>query len=66
MGWILTAGGYVGNVPVQIESATLGIRLIFTIIPAILILSLLVILKNYQEYPKQDNNTDLTKNKSIA
>jgi Na+/melibiose symporter-like transporter len=46
IGWLLTLGGYIGNTPVQTESATLVIRLIFTVIPAMLILSLILILKN--------------------
>lgn len=66
MGWILTAGGYVGNVPEQLASATLGIRLIFTIIPALLILSLLVILRNYKDYQKQDKGISQTENESVA
>lgn len=48
IGWLLTMGGYVGNAPVQTESATLVIRLIFTVIPALLILSLILILKKYR------------------
>lgn len=47
MGWILTAGGYIGSVAMQTEAATLSIRLIFTIIPALLILSLLLVLRKY-------------------
>lgn len=54
MGWILTAGGYVGNMTTQTDSATLGIRMIFTVIPALLILSLILILRKYHLNPERD------------
>ncbi|WP_406670202.1 MFS transporter [Raoultella terrigena] len=55
IGWLLTMGGYVGNAPVQTESATLVVRLIFTVIPAMLILSLILILKKYRNSEEPDN-----------
>ncbi|MBY6256011.1 glycoside-pentoside-hexuronide (GPH):cation symporter [Phytobacter diazotrophicus] len=55
IGWLLTLGGYIGNTPVQTESATLVIRLIFTVIPAMLILSLILILKKYRSNEEPDN-----------
>lgn len=58
MGWILTVGGYVGNVPTQLDSATLCIRLIFTIIPALLILSLILVLRNYDLNPKHPDGSN--------
>lgn len=51
MGWMLTLGGYTGGVPLQSDSATLCIRLIFTVIPALLLLSLILILRNYRRHP---------------
>ena len=45
IGWLLTFGGYVGNAAVQAGDAILCIRLIFTVIPALLILSLILILR---------------------
>lgn len=51
MGWMLTLGGYTGSVPMQSESAVLCIRLIFTVIPALLLLSLILILRNYRHHP---------------
>lgn len=58
IGWLLSYGGYVGNVSTQTASAEIIIRLIFTIIPALLIFSLIFILRKYdisplaQEMPK--------------
>lgn len=56
IGWLLTMGGYVGNAPVQTESATLVVRLIFTVIPAMLLLSLILILKKYRSSEEPDNS----------
>ncbi|QGY32879.1 glycoside-pentoside-hexuronide (GPH):cation symporter [Pantoea cypripedii] len=56
IGWLLTFGGYVGNAAVQASDAILCIRLIFTVIPALLILSLILILRKYT----------LNKNKSFG
>ena len=50
MGWMLTFGGYAGGVPLQSDSAVLCIRLIFTVIPALLLLSLILILRNYRHH----------------
>ena len=47
IGWLLTYGGYVGNVAIQTDDAQMVIRLIFTVIPAMLILSLILILRKY-------------------
>lgn len=56
IGWLLTLGGYVGNAPVQTDSAILVVRLLFTIIPAVMVLSLMLILKKYRN-TDADNNT---------
>ncbi|WP_434663038.1 glycoside-pentoside-hexuronide (GPH):cation symporter [Klebsiella sp. MISC125] len=56
IGWLLTLGGYVGNAPVQTDSAILVVRLLFTIIPAVMVLSLILILKKYRN-TDADNNT---------
>jgi GPH family glycoside/pentoside/hexuronide:cation symporter len=55
IGWLLTLGGYISNTPAQTESATLVIRLIFTVIPALLILSLILILKKYRINEEPDS-----------
>jgi len=55
IGWLLTMGGYIGNAPVQTESATLVVRLIFTVIPAVLLLSLILILKKYRTHENTEN-----------
>jgi glycoside/pentoside/hexuronide:cation symporter, GPH family len=47
IGWLLTSGGYVGNAANQADTAILCIRLIFTVIPALMILSLVFILRKY-------------------
>lgn len=52
IGWMLTWGGYVGKAPHQADDAVLVIRLIFTVIPALLILSLIFILRNYSLHDK--------------
>lgn len=47
IGGALAMGGYVGKAPVQTEEALMAIRLLFTVVPAVLILSLLWILRKY-------------------
>lgn len=47
IGWGLAMGGYIGKAPVQTEEAMLCIRVLFTLIPAGLILSLIWLLRGY-------------------
>lgn len=47
-GLLLTLGDYSGGAAVQNNSAVLSIRLIFTVIPALLLLSLIFILRGYK------------------
>ncbi|CAI2426771.1 glycoside-pentoside-hexuronide (GPH):cation symporter [Serratia plymuthica] len=64
MGWLLTVGGYIGNSATQADTATLCIRLIFTVIPAMLILSLIPILRKYNLDQKKDGGAYSQKNTS--
>jgi sugar (glycoside-pentoside-hexuronide) transporter len=50
IGWLLTFGGYVGNVATQTDLATLIVRLIFTVIPAIFVLIMFFIMSKYKSY----------------
>ncbi|MCP2072716.1 UNVERIFIED_ORG: sugar (glycoside-pentoside-hexuronide) transporter [Pseudomonas lini] len=47
IGWVLAFGGYIGKAPIQTEEALLCIRLLFTVIPALLIVSLIWVLRHY-------------------
>ncbi|WP_311753610.1 glycoside-pentoside-hexuronide (GPH):cation symporter [Proteus columbae] len=60
IGWVLTAGGYIGGIETQTETATFSIRLIFTIIPALLIFSLVPLLRNYHIPPKNEKTSQAT------
>lgn len=47
IGWLLAWGGYVGTGADQSESAILTIKLLFTVLPAILVFSLVLIMRGY-------------------
>lgn len=49
-GFLLTLGHYTGGAAVQSDAAVLSIRLLFTVIPALLILSLIFILRGYKPH----------------
>ena len=49
-GFLLTLGDYTGGEGVQSDAAVLSIRLLFTVIPALLILSLIYILRGYKPH----------------
>ncbi|KFB98068.1 xyloside transporter [Trabulsiella guamensis ATCC 49490] len=53
IGWLLTFGGYVGNAATQTDLATLVVRLIFTIIPAVFVLIMFFIMSQYRTYARQ-------------
>lgn len=59
IGWMLTVGGYIGHSSSQTENAILCIRLIFTVIPALMILSLIFILRKYNTSKPKSNNAFL-------
>lgn len=50
IGWLLTFGGYIGNAAMQTDLATLTVRLIFTIIPAVFVLIMFFIMQRYRSY----------------
>ena len=68
IGWLLTLGGYVGNAPVQTDSAILVVRLLFTIIPAVMVLSLMLILKKYRNTDANNNTVAMpsTENEQVS
>jgi Na+/melibiose symporter-like transporter len=47
MGWLLSWSGYIGGVAQQPQAAILTIKLIFTILPAVLVLALVLIMRRY-------------------
>jgi len=47
IGWALSISGYVGKAHIQTDDALLCVRLLFSIIPALLIFSLIWVLRNY-------------------
>ncbi len=47
MGWLLSWSGYIGGVPQQPQTAILTIKLIFTVLPAVLVLALVIIMRRY-------------------
>lgn len=68
IGWLLTFGGYVGNAPVQTDSAILVVRLLFTIIPAVMVLSLMLILRKYRSVDVDNDAVAMlsTKNQQVS
>lgn len=53
IGWLLTFGGYVGNAATQTDLATLIVRLIFTVIPAVFVLIMFFIMNQYRTCAQQ-------------
>lgn len=47
MGWLLSWSGYIGGAAQQPQAAILTIKLIFTILPAVLVLALVLIMRRY-------------------